>query len=279
MSEQNGKTSKFLILIFFLPITILGLLLGKYLIDRIENKKIANSSAIESGEFDSIESEIYQTSSAQTNKGNQALNKSAILLKQQLQISELQNNFYELKTEVDRIKTGDALGKIILHFVKLQDLIAAKKDYRQELRNLELLCRSDFALSKKIEKLRQNLLTPSKTNAELVKEFALIYPQLKSKKIEIESKGSWIGRIKAYIAQFITIKKTGSQRKTSFEIILDDLQKNIESKEYLKAINNIENLGPEYQEVLAKLKADLKNTNDFQQASDDIYRYLEMLSN
>lgn len=283
MIEQNNKKSnKTLIIIFVVALVILMIFTGNYLFNIFqkapENTGSANAPI---SEFNNIESEIYQANSNnQLEKTHDSsINQTEVLLKQQLQISELQHNLSELKSEIERIKTGDALSKIILSFVKIQDLVEKKQNYYEELQKLELLCRADFALSRKIEKLRSSLSNSAKNNIELSKEFFEISPILKAKKVELDSHGSWSGKIKAFFTKYIVIKKTGEKSKSDFDRLVDNLQISIDNKQYTVAIQVIDNMDPQYQEILVNLKTDLQNADDFKQISNEIYRYLEMLSN
>jgi hypothetical protein len=286
MSEQQNtqeiKKSKkrYLSIIFWLALIIFAYFSGQYLLGELSYKQAKKNAQ---SEFSNIETKIYQTpltSPEDKKPDDKPLTQNEILLKQQLQISELQNNFNALNQDLARLKTNDNLAKIILTFVKLQDLAASKQNYDAQLQKLEVLSRADFSLTNKIEKLKLTLQNQPKNYQELAGQFADLIPQIKSKQIEIESGGTWWGKIKAIIAQFIVIKKTGEDNAGSdVESRALQILKALENNKLDQALQSLDKIGIDYQEIIIKFKTDLQNAASFEQASNDIYQYLEVLSN
>ena len=294
MTEQQNITKpknnkRYFSAIFWLALVIFIYFSGQYILNEFhyqQAKKEAKS------EFPNIEAEIYKTNSeapqsqplstviSEASKPLEPLNHTDVLLKQQLQISELQNNYSTVKLDLERLKANDSLPKIILSFVKLKDLVDLKQNYSGELQKIEALCRADFAITSKISQLKLALQNQPKNNLELSAEFAQLIPEIKAKKFEFESSQTWIGKIKATIAKFIVIKRTdGKNDGSSFETAIANTQNFINNRQYDKALQNLETLGCHYGEVLGIIKKDLQNADDFQKISDEIYRYLEVLSN
>ncbi|MES2677356.1 MAG: hypothetical protein V4612_03465 [Pseudomonadota bacterium] len=282
MPEQPIKKSKkyYYLAVFWLTIIGLVYFSGKYLINEFHYKQAKDNAQ---SQFANIETEIYQTPIAHSEANKieeKPLNQNEILLKQQLQISELQNSFSALQLDLARLKTNDSLPKIILSFVKLQDLIAAGQNFDNELQKLEVLCRADFALTDKIIKLKLTLKNQPKNRQELAKEFANLIPQIKAKQVEIKSGGTWWGRIKAVIARFIIIKKTGESNSASeVESAMFKIINAIENNRLDVALQNVDLIGNDYREILAGFRNNLQSSSNFQQISNEIYKYLEMLSN
>lgn len=280
-NEIKKPRKRYLSIIFWLALIIFAYFSVQYLWGEFNYKEAKENAK---SQFSNIEAEIYKTtpltSTEVTKPDDHPLTQNEILLKQQLQMAELQNNFNALKDDLARFKLNDSLPKIILSFVRLQDLSRAKQNYDSQLQKLEVLCRTDFAMTDKIIKLKAVLENQPKNREELAKEFADLIPQIKAKQIEIESGGSWFGKIKATIARFIVVKRTGENNASSdVELAIIKTQKAIENKRFDYALENFEMIGGDYQEILSGVKVDLKNADDFEKISDDIYRYLEVLSN
>lgn len=282
MQEQPNPKSKkrYYSIIFWLALIIFAYFSGQYLLNEFHYKQAKESAK---SEFSNIETEIYQTPIVKTEAAKteeKPLNQNEILLKQQVQISDLQNSINALQLDLAKLKTNDSLAKIVLSFVKLQDLVEAGQNYDAELQKLEVLCRADFALTSKISKLKLTLQNQPKNHQELAVEFANLIPQIKAKQIEIESGGTWMGRIKAVIARFIVIKKTGEIHSGSdVESAIFKIVNGLENKQFGRALQNLDLMGKDYQEILVTFKNDLQNANNFQQISNEIYKYLEALSN
>jgi len=286
MSEQQTNQEikkprkRYLSVTFWLALIIFAYFSWQYLLSEFNYRQARENAQ---SQFSNVETEIYQTplTIAETTKPDEKpLNQNEILLKQQLQIAELKNSFNALEIDLARLRSNDGLAKIILSFVKLEDLAEAKKNYDSQLQKLEVLSRADFALTNKIEKLKLALINQPKNSQELVTEFTNLIPQIKAKQIEIESGGTWWGKIKGIIARFIVVKKTGENNSSSdVELQALTIIKALENNQFDHALQNLDLIGEDYQEILANFKTDLQNANDFKQISDEIYRYLEVLSN
>jgi hypothetical protein len=272
--------------IFWLALIIFIYFVGQYLFREFTYKAAKNNAR---GEFSNIEAEIYQMplpDPKPIKAQEKPLDQNEVLLKQQIQISELQNKFNTLQLDLIKLKTNDSLAKIILSFVKLHDLVEAGGEvgYDSELERLVVLCRSDFALTSKIDKLKLILQNKPKNYQELSGEFANLIPQIKAKQVEIGSGqglvGSWWGRFKATVTRFIVIKKTGENRSDSdVEFVMFKIVRALDNKRLDGALYHLNLVSQDYQEILATFKIDLQNANNFQQISDEIYKYLEVLSN
>ena len=82
------------------------------------------------------------------------------------------------------------------------------------------------------------------------------------------------------INRFISIKKIGEgAQQSDFESAIVDIQHNINQAQYKQAMTLINNIGNPYQEILAGARIDLQNAYNLQQISNEIYKYLEALSN
>ena len=210
---------------------------------------------------------------------NKKLDYKEVLLKQQLQIADLQEEIKQIKTNLSKIKINDSLSKIILTFVRLEDLILSGQNYSAELQKLKLLAKSDFALSIKINNLKSALDVNPKINEELMTKFNQILPEIKLKQDEIANKDSWLQKPKAFISSFIKIKRTdGKDQKTNLEVSITKIQRDIEKQEYDQALHCIKNLDPAYQELLTELKHDLRDANNLEKSLQEIHRYLKALT-
>ena len=282
MQEQQITKSKKrrYSIIFWLALIIFAYFSVQYLMSEFHYKQAKEKAK---SQFSNIETEIYQApltgSVVEPANNDKPLDPKEILLKQQLQITELQNSFNALQLDLTKLKTNDGLAKIILNFVKLQDLVESGQNYDSQLQKLEVLCRADFALTNKIEKLKLALQNQPKNSQELTTEFSNLVPQIKAKQIEIESGGSWFGKLKAMIGEVVVIKKTGQNNPDSdVELITLKTHNALKNKQFDKALQNLELTRSDYQEILASFKTDLKNADSFKKISDEIYKYLEALS-
>ncbi|MFT6220599.1 MAG: hypothetical protein ACJAVG_001319 [Rickettsiales bacterium] len=211
---------------------------------------------------------------------NKPLDQNEILLKQQIQISDLRDDLNSLKLDVSRSKTNNNLPKIILTFIKLSDLVEENKPHEDLLRKLEILSKADFSLSSKVSYLRKNLIKEHKSQKELENQFSYLTSQIKAKKYKIENENSWSDKAKSMISRFVIIRKTNEKNQASdIDILILKIENNIEQKEYDLALENIDLVGDDYQDILVDFKDDLEKSANLERSFEDLYQYLEALSN
>lgn len=275
MPEQQEKkiNKRYVSIIIWLVLIIFAYLAARHITNEISNKRAQKTA----------ETPLINIAPTPGNPASEApQTTSDILLKQQLQISELQNNYNNLRFELERLKTGDNLPKIIFTFVKIQDLLNAKSDYASELQKLEVLCGRDIALSNKVAKLKFFLKNPPKNSAEIADEFSKTIPEIIAKKIELNNKQGLWGKTKSVIARFITIRRVDGNAQTieqNVDAVIMQSKNLIAQKQYGAALKTLNSLGEDYQPILIKLNIDLQNADGLQQISDEIYEYLKVLSN
>jgi hypothetical protein len=181
--------------------------------------------------------------------------------------------------KISKIKTNDVLPKIILSFVSLEDLIDSKQNYEKDLQRLELLAKADFALSIKISKLKLALDSKPKTNQELVFDFNQILPKINFKQDELGNEDDWLKKPKAFIAQFIKIKRTDQKKPTTdFEVLSVEIKRSIEMKNYENALRFVGEVDKEYKSLFESIQEDLKKSNNLQKSVIEIHIYLEGLA-
>ncbi|MFT6106136.1 MAG: hypothetical protein ACJA0S_000803 [Rickettsiales bacterium] len=217
---------------------------------------------------------------SENHPSNKKFDQNEVLLRQQLQISDLRDDLNGLKMEISRFKTSDNLPRIVLTFVQLKSLVESKQDYDNALRDLEILSKSDFSLSEKISLLKINLEKRQKNQKELRKEFANLSSQINADKIEDKNDISWDVKLMSLISKFVTIRKVdGKPLESNIDILIIEIKNNIEKKQYDVALKNIDLIDGDYQNILVDFKNDLKLASDLQKSFDDSYLYLETLSN
>jgi hypothetical protein len=278
MQEPTIKTKskkRYFSIIFWLSTIILAYFLAQYFLNQ-DPQNVAISVAKIEIETKPEVNKVETFAESAKEIIEKPLDKNEILLKQQMQISELQNGLNDLRLNLNKLKTSESLSKIILSFVRLRDLVDLKQNYDEELKKLAVLCRADFVISGHIEKLKLALQYQPKNNQELSQNFINLAPQIKAKKIEIKNGESVHGRFKAAISKVFVIRKSGEN--IGSDIALLSIENQIKNRKYGQAIQNIELIGGEYQEIFTILKVDLRKADDFQQVSDEIYKYLETLS-
>ncbi|MFT7087177.1 MAG: hypothetical protein ACJAZX_000605 [Rickettsiales bacterium] len=269
MKELSQKlTKRRLSIIFWLVLIIFIFFSAKYLASELDSGN--------TGEFSTKPTTKNIQPKNTINKVT--LDKDEVLLKQQIAIAELNKRVQNLEMAMVKIRTENLLPKIILNFVELQDLIDSNQNYEKELRQLEILSRADFALSIKVAKLKSILKTNPKTNQDLSAEFANLIPRIKDRQAEIENKDGMLGTIKAKISKFVSIRRIGDKKTNSdIESLINKTQNDIASKKYISALENLNSMGGNYQQINSTIKINLQNSHNLQESINDFYQFLNAL--
>ncbi len=291
MTEQiKTKNLKrhYLLTIIWLLIIVFLYFAFQFTLQQINYKK---NNKQELDKLSNVKNQIYKTNQGQeinlTNSDEEQKRKTLNLTPskdqasttQQNQILQLQNDYNQLKLELERIKTNNKLPRMILSFVKLIDLTNLKQNYQPQLHQLELLFKGDKSLENKLEKLKSALAKSPKNNQELHQEYMQIINSNNSSKTfnQNKPKDFW-QRLKLVVGNFITIKKINPAQQELEKIKLTEIEANIVIECYSKALEIIKELSVENQEIFLPLTNDLGNAIDLQNSQNDIYQYLNLLT-
>lgn len=268
--------------LFWLILAIVIIFIAAKIHDEYQYKKAAK--LVTPDQLSNIETQIFDINSNADNNGSIAISSEGdtSLIKQKLQIEELQKQLQILQIELDKLKNQDKLPKIIIALVELQNQFELGKNYDGNLSKLEALSASDLVLNNKIEKLKAVLKNSPKHSREISNNFAGIIPQIIALKYSEPQNTGIIGKIWNNISKLITIRRIDGivkKPKQNVDFIILQTEKLIAEEKYEQALNLLSTLGQDYQPVLVKVNFDLQNAADFQKVNSEILSYLKELSN
>lgn len=242
----------------------------------------AKKALINSG-LGSVEDKIFETeTSNDTSKSTIVGDSNVNLVRQKLQIEELQKQYKDLRTDLDHLKTQDRLAKIIVTFSEITSKIDLGKNYNPDLQKLEALASSDISLTNKIEKLKNILKKEPKSAKTISLEFNKAIPEIITAKHNDAAPINFIGKIKKALSKLITIRRVDGivgSKDQNVDYIIVTTSKLIEEEKYGEALDLLDSLGNNYQSVLVKINFDLQNADDLQKINQQIFSYLKELAN
>ncbi len=296
IQKDSRKKQNFLTkIVFLLTVIFFGYLGFKYW--KIQNSKKTDNQDFgqkELEKFDNSDGEIFDLSNnhlQQKSEDNSydlsSLNVSELkekgaefvyqmLVKNQLQINNLNQEVLNLKSEVLKYKNREKIGKIILAYVELRQEFFAQKNYKNNLQNLEILSALDENLLVKIEKIKP--LLPIFSNKEkLSKNFSDLIPEIIVAKNN-NSDNSLTSKILRNLSKLIIIRKVDGKDVGDIDSKIFKIEKFLHQENYQEALNLLLSLDQNYHEIIKDFLNDLSVAIEVQKIDQEILNYLKNLT-
>jgi preprotein translocase subunit SecG len=199
-----------------------------------------------------------------------------MLIKNQLQINNLNQEVLNLKSEVLKYKNREKIGKMIVAYVELRQEFFAQKNYKNNLQNLEVLSVLDENLLVKIEKIKP--LLPLFLNKEkLSKNFSGLIPEIIVAKNN-NSDNSLISKILRSFSKLIIIRKVDGKDVGDIDSKIFKIEKLLHQENYQEALNLLLSLDQNYHEIIKDFLNDLSVAIEVQKIDQEILNYLKNLT-
>lgn len=244
----------------------------------------------EAAKFDNVESEIFDLSGEHEAAKDENLSDVGVnelrergaefiyqlLLKNQVQITELTSQVQAITAEMTKYKNQEKIGKMILTYVELRQAIFEGKPHDDALKNFAILATSDENLSSKIERLKVAL--PDFSTAENIeKTFAGLIPSLITAK-ENNGDDSLLAKIRRNIAKLVIIRKIDGKNSGEIDATIFKIEQLLKEKNYQEALNSLLSLDQNYHKITADFLNDLSVAIEVQKIDQEILNYLKSLT-
>jgi hypothetical protein len=257
-----------------------------------ERQRLAAKSEIE--KYDNIDSEIFDLSPSHENQASDAdphgLSDLAVselkekgaefiyqmLLKNQMQINDLNKQIQGLRGEILQYKNREKIGKMIFIYVDLRQKFSAGQPYEEPLKNFEILAAFDEKLQDKIAKLKGALPNFS-TKEKLSKSFSKLIPELIATKNN-HPDSSLVSKIRRNLSRLIIIRKIDEKTAEDLDLTIIKTEKFLRAENYQEALISTLSLSQNYHEILREFLNDLSASAELQKIDEEILNYLKSLS-
>lgn len=285
IKKRQNFLTKFVV---FLSLCFFGYFGIKYLETQQARKSQAKK---EVEKFDNVESDIFDLSGDgkfDTDPDglpdltvNELKEKGAefvyqMLLKNQVQINDLNQQLQEIKAEVTKYKNQEKIGKMILIYVDLRQEIFAGITHENSLKNFEMLSASDENLQGKIERLKASLagfLGEEKLN----KSFSNLIPDLIVAKNN-NSDATLLSKVRRNISKLVIIRKIDGKNDGEIDSTILKIEKFLNERNYQEAMNSLLSLDQNYHEIIKDFLNDLSIAVEIQKTDQEILNYLKSLT-
>ena len=197
------------------------------------------------------------------------------LIKNQLQIEEINEKIRQLKNDFNKYKSQEKIAKITTSYISLREKIYAGSDYSEELKNFEVSVIFDDNLKNKSDRLRKNLA--SFLNDEKINEnFAKIIPNLITKKYQNLGNDLW-SKIKYNLSKIIVIRKIDNEDVSTIDGAVLKIENLLRNKKYQEALDNLLLLDQSYHEIIKDFLDLLSVSIEVRKIDQDILNYIKNL--
>ena len=289
--NKNNSTKKrqsFLTkLIILISLILFGYFGFKYWQAKAAQKQAARS-LVE--KYDNVDSEIFDLSSDHEDVDSHSLadltvnelkEKGAefiyqMLLKNQVQITDLREQILALKNDVKKYKNQERIGKLIFTYVDLRQTISAGKASAEEFKNFEMLTSFDENLQAKIAQLKP-LLPNLRGREKLNKRFSALIPELIAAK-NFNPDGGILSKIRYNISKLVIIRRIDDKNLGDIDATISKVERLLREENYQDALTYLLSLDANYHEILKGFLDELSVSAEAQKIDGDILNYLKSLT-
>jgi hypothetical protein len=240
--------------------------------------------------YDNIDSEIFDLSSDHENTDphglpdltvNELKEKGAefiyqMLLKNQVQITDLREQILALKNDVKKYKNQERIGKLIFTYVDLRQKISAGKTSAEEFKNFEMMASFDENLQAKIAQLKP-LLPNLQGREKLNKSFSALIPEVIAAK-NFNPDGGILSKIRYNISKLIIIRRIDDKNLGDIDATITKVERLLHEENYQDALTSLLSLDVNYHEILKGFLDELSVSAEAQKIDRDILNYLKSLT-
>jgi hypothetical protein len=200
-----------------------------------------------------------------------------LLIKNQVQIEELNNQVRTLKTDFDRLRNQEKFNKLILNYIDIREKIFNKIDCQIEIDSFDLLIAKDEFLEKKFSVIRENYKFML-SHQEIVKNFSFITNQLIINENYSNKNVDFLSKLQHNLKKLIIIRKISNPTKNSLEYHIVNIENFLEQRDYSSALTELLSLDKLYFPIIEKFLEDLGLVIEIKNADQDIVKYLKNLN-
>lgn len=287
-NNSTKKTQSFLTkLIILVSLILFGYFGFKYWQVKAAQKQAAKS-LVE--KYDNVDSEIFDLSSDHEEADSHGLDDLTVnelkekgaefiyqmLLKNQVQITDLREQILVLKNDVQKYKNQERIGKLIFTYVDLRQKISAGKSSSEEFKNFEMLASFDESLQAKIAQLKP-LLPNLQGREKLNKSFSALIPKLIAAK-NFNPDGGILSKIRYNISKLIIIRRIDDKNLGDIDATITKVERLLREENYQDVLTSLLSLDANYHEILKGFLDELSVSAEAQKIDGDILNYLKSLT-
>jgi len=200
-----------------------------------------------------------------------------LLIKNQVQIEDINNQLRNFKGDFVKLKSQEKLNKLVIHYVELREKLFNGENCKTEIESYDLLSLSDEFLHNKFLIIKENqdhLITQKK----LLESFKLIAGQIIINENYDENKANLIEKLRHNFKKLVVVRKLKNLDPMQIEGIVNQAEIALSEKKYQEALDKILSLDKSYFKIVENFLEDLSVMIETQNADKEIIKYLKSLT-
>ena len=200
-----------------------------------------------------------------------------LLIKNQVQIEDINNQLRSFKNDFIKLKSQEKLNKLVINYVELREKLFANENCITEIESYDLLSMSDEFLHNKFLIIKENhdkLLSQKK----LIESFKLIAGELVINENYDEKNANLLEKLRHNFKKLVVIRRINNLDSSEFEGVVNQIELALSEKKYQEALDKILSLDKSYFKIVEKFLEELNVMIETQNADKEIIKYLKSLT-
>jgi hypothetical protein len=194
-----------------------------------------------------------------------------LLIKNQVQIEEINNQLRNFKGDFVKLKSQEKLNKLVINYVELREKLFNGDDCKSEIEGYDLLSISDEFLHNKFLVIKENY-TKVSSQKKLLESFKLIAGELITNENYDEKQANLLEKLRHNFKKLVVIRKLNNSDPKQLEGIINQTELALSEKNYQEALDKILSLDKSYFEIVQKFLEELNVMVETQNADKEIIK-------
>jgi len=200
-----------------------------------------------------------------------------LLIKNQVQIEEINNQLRNFKGDFVKLKSQEKLNKLVINYVELREKLFNGDDCKSAIEGYDLLSISDEFLHNKFLVIQENYSKVS-SQKKLIESFKLIAGELITNENYDEKQANLLEKLRHNLKKLVVIRKLNNSDPKQLEGIINQTELALSEKNYQEALDKILSLDKSYFQIVQKFLEELNVMVETQNADKEIIKYLKSLT-
>jgi len=200
-----------------------------------------------------------------------------LLIKNQVQIEDLNNQIRQIKSEFIKLKNQEKFNKIVLNYINLREKLFLGEDCKAEVESFDLLTISDNFLINKFATIKQNYQNFI-TRDTLLKNFAEISKILIMNENFNPETANFLEKMRYNFRKLVIIRKTNIKDSTQVQASIIAVENLLKSGKNPEALARLLSLNKIYFLIIQRFLEELNLVIEIQNTDQEIIKYLKSLN-
>jgi hypothetical protein len=200
-----------------------------------------------------------------------------LLIKNQVQIEDINNQLRSFKGDFVKLKSQEKLNKLTINYVELREKLFNGENCTSEIEGYDLLSMSDEFLHNKFIVIKENYPQLS-TQKKLIESFKVVTNQLIINENYDEKQANLIEKLRHNFKKLVVIRKVKNIDPNQLEDVVNQIENSLSQRNYQEALEKALSLDKSYFTIIQKFLEELNIAIEIQNADKEIIKYLKSLT-